>query len=335
MKRFLFLLTMLLVLLGTVSGCGNAVADSGRFPAGGYTLIKKDEAQQEKILIRRKRLKKQAEQYEIAEAGETNLEPEIIPANFLEEAYEVDGFASYDEILAKLSPGNGYAYLKLMGSDEVLMAVAEHLYETDEEFIVATSCSIYSKKNDKAECIGNITGPDEIYPIRVKDGIIYDAGDDHVESFFLTEDGYGLMTKDTISRSRNDDGVYDYMGILREDNTFGSEVTMIEGDALESFNELFDEYLSAQILNFTVVGGVVIEHRSDDREAIEDEMAADGYYIEEDQFYEESEETEGEYSEEESSEDMNSEMENADSENADSENPDSVVADEENYQDNE
>lgn len=332
MKNNRILLLTIFILLLLLSGCGNAVADSGHFPAGGYALLEKADTGKT-VFVKKKQPKKEVQEYVVAEIAESTLPPEIIPANFLEEAYEVDGFESYDEILSKLGDGNGYAYLKLEGSDEVLMAVAEKLYEIDGGFIVATGCSIYAKKDGKAECIGNVECNDDIYPVRVKDGLLYNAGEDQINSFFLTEDGYGLMTKDTITRIRNDDGGYDYKGILREDNTFGSKVQMLQGDAYEIFDKRFAEYLSAPILNFTVIGDVVIEYKTDESLAIEDEMAADGYYRdgeEESEEETESEETETENSEAESTENDASAGENTEGENAEGENADGESAEREN-----
>ncbi len=81
-------------------------------------------------------------------------------------------YASYDEIIAGLPSGSGYAYINLNGYDGDILAVTPSTFE-DGDKNYAIEATLYAENNGKAELLASIQTGGTAYPITVEDGILY------------------------------------------------------------------------------------------------------------------------------------------------------------------
>ncbi|MCR4741240.1 MAG: hypothetical protein K5886_13400 [Lachnospiraceae bacterium] len=170
-----------------------------------------------------------------------------MPEDFLQEQSGITEFDSYDDVIAALKKGQGYAYIKLTGSDEDILAVTDLVFEADSS---ACDAALYHIKDGKAKFMGLVYGNGSAYPLRLEDGIIY-GGDNHdYSTFFLSEDTGGVMMKDYIHDGVND-GTNEISGFTRETNSFETE-DFTGGQ--EEFDRLIEEREKKPVIKFTVVG---------------------------------------------------------------------------------
>lgn len=167
--------------------------------------------------------------------------------DFLQQQSGKTSFDSYDDAIAALTSGQGYAYLKLKGSDEDILAVTDLVFEADHS---AYEISLYGKSEGTVKSLGLVTGNGSAYPLRIEDGIIY-AGDNHsYETYFISEEYGSLMMKDSISDGVNS-GTNEITGFTREKNSF--EETIDYTGTQEEFEKLLQERDKKPVIEFTAV----------------------------------------------------------------------------------
>ena len=169
---------------------------------------------------------------------------ENVPEDFLQEQSGKTSFETYDEVIAALNKGQGYAYIKLAGSDEEVLAVTDLVFEADHS---ACEASLYGKIDGKVKGLGLVNGNGSAYPLRLDEGILY-GGDNHSYfTYFLSPDG-ALMYKDSIEDGVNY-GSDEFSGFTREDNSFDS-ADFTGGQ--EEFDKLLAEREKKPLIEFTV-----------------------------------------------------------------------------------
>ncbi len=190
------------------------------------------------------------EETEKTDAQETGEEDDYpFPEDFVQEQSGKLEFKDYDEIISCLKPGQGYAYVRVYGSNEDCLAVAELVFEADN---TAGEASLYGMRDGKPVFMGVVTGNGSAYPVRIEDGIIY-CGDNHrYESFFLTRDGGGLMQKDYVEDGVNF-GSDEFSGFLRETNDFDNTEDFTGGQ--EALDKLIEEREKKPAITFTMPKG--------------------------------------------------------------------------------
>nr|WP_297704327.1 hypothetical protein [uncultured Butyrivibrio sp.] len=170
------------------------------------------------------------------------------PSDFVQEQSGKISFDSYDDVISALTAGQGYAYIKLYGSDEELLAVTDLVFEADHS---AYEASIYGILDGKVAQLSLVSGSGSAYPLRLADGILY-AGTNHsYETYFISADFGGLMMKDYITDGV-DSGTNELSGFTRQDNTFDGETTDFTGSQ-EEFEKLLAERENKPAIEFTVV----------------------------------------------------------------------------------
>ena len=167
--------------------------------------------------------------------------------DFVQEQSGKTSFDSYDDVIAALTSGQGYAYIKLMGSDEEILAVTDLVFEADKS---AYEVSIYGKLNGEVKQLGTVTGNGSSYPLRLADGVLYAGGNHSYETYFLAEDTGALMMKDYITDGV-DAGSNEFSGFTRETNSFDSDSDFTGGQ--EEFDKLLSEREEKPVIEFTVV----------------------------------------------------------------------------------
>lgn len=169
------------------------------------------------------------------------------PTDFVQEQSGITSFGTYDDVIAALKPGQGYAYIKLQGSDEDVLAVTDLVFEADHS---AYEASLYGKTDGKVTQLMTVTGNGSSYPLRLADGILY-AGDNHdYETYFISSEYGSLMQKDYVNDGVNS-GTNEITGFTREKNTF-EDTTDFTGSK-EDFEKLLTERESKPVIEFTVV----------------------------------------------------------------------------------
>ncbi len=171
-----------------------------------------------------------------------------MPSDFVQEQSGKTSFDSYDDVIAALTPGQGYAYIELKGSDEKLLAVTDLVFEADH---TAYEASIYGILDGKVSQLSVVTGAGSSYPLRVEDGILYSGSNHSYETYFISAEYGGLMMKDSISDGV-DTGTNEFSGFTREENTFDAPTTDYTGSQ-EEFDKLLAERENKKAIEFTVV----------------------------------------------------------------------------------
>lgn len=157
-------------------------------------------------------------------------------------------FTDYDEIISYLTPGQGYAYIDVIGSDEKVLAVTELVFEADHS---ANEAALYGMKDGKPKALGYVMGNGSAYPLRCADGVIY-GGDNHeYDTYFLNPDGDGVMMKDYVSDGINGDNYPEYDGFMRKTNTFDDDENFTGGE--DEFNKLLADREKKPVIEFTPV----------------------------------------------------------------------------------
>ncbi|MBQ3797726.1 MAG: hypothetical protein II842_15855 [Butyrivibrio sp.] len=170
-----------------------------------------------------------------------------MPDDFLQEQSGKTSFDSYEDVIAALTPGQGYAYIKLTGSEEEILAVTDLVFEADHSAFFA---SLYGKYEGKVKQLGMAEGNGSAYPLRAADGILY-GGDNHNYSTYFIADGIGsIMMKDYITDGVNS-GNNEFTGFTREKNSFEDSTDFTGGQ--EEFDKLLAEREKKPIIEFTAV----------------------------------------------------------------------------------
>ncbi len=156
-------------------------------------------------------------------------------------------FTDFDDVIANLEPGQGYAKIQLYGCDVEFLAVTEQVFEADNS---AAEASIYGDIGSGAFMCTLVSGNGSSYPLRLEDGIIY-GGDNHTYSTYFAfenEETVGIMQKDYVS---DGDGSGEFSGFLREENSYDNDVEFTGGQ--EEFDKLISEREEKPVIEFTVV----------------------------------------------------------------------------------
>ncbi len=153
-------------------------------------------------------------------------------------------FQDYDDVISCLHSGQGYTKIKLVGSDEEILALAEEL----DASAASGEVLLYTMKDGAAYQLGYVMG--EGNPVRYGNGLLYGGNEELYQASFLTPDGAGIMMKASVYAVTND-GATVYSGFLREKNDFDDTQDFTGGK--EEFETLLKEMNSQPILTFTAM----------------------------------------------------------------------------------
>ncbi len=171
-----------------------------------------------------------------------------MPSDFVQFQSGKTSFDSYEDVISALTAGQGYAYIKLFGSDDELLAVTDLVFEADH---TAYEASIYGMLDGKVSQLSLVSGAGSAYPLRLEDGILYAGSNHSYETYFISADFGGLMMKDFITDGV-DSGTNEFSGFTRQGNTFDAETIDYTGGQ-DEFNKLLSEREGKKAIEFTVV----------------------------------------------------------------------------------
>lgn len=181
-------------------------------------------------------------------------EEEFIPSNFLESGLMSDEFSSYDDIISKLSKGNGYAYINVLGCDEELLVITEGTYDNLDGNMVTIDASVYMEKDGRAKCVGNVISSGTAYPISLSDdGKIYSGGNHEVNISCICPQTDGVMNLVYAYETFDEEGNATYGGFIRDKASLEDDGASIAEDDSSILPRLYEEYSLTKPINFTVV----------------------------------------------------------------------------------
>lgn len=151
-------------------------------------------------------------------------------------------FKDYDDVISCLTPGQGYTKVKLVGSDEEILALAEEPDAAGN----AKEVLFYTMKDGAPYQLGYVMGD----PVRLADGLAYGGNEQNYEVSFLTPDGDAIMMKAAIYEDTSS-GTATYGGFMRETNSFDSDKDFTGG--ADEFANLIKERDSKPAIEFTIV----------------------------------------------------------------------------------
>ena len=153
-------------------------------------------------------------------------------------------FKDYDDVISCLKSGQGYTKIKLVGSDDEILALAE------EPGADASSKEVllYTMKDGAPYQLGYVMGQGN--PVRYGNGVLYGGNEQEYQASFLTPDGAGIMMKASVTEDTSS-GTASYTGFLRDKNDFDSTQDFTGGK--EEFDALLKEMNSQPVLTFTIV----------------------------------------------------------------------------------
>ena len=183
------------------------------------------------------------------------------PSNFLEERCKKTSFESYDEIVSLLEPGEGYAYIDVMGCDEPLLVISNEFFNDGENGNNTLTACPYIRKTDGTCTAGSIfTTVSTSTPIAVSDeGLVYCATHDSMSKECLGSNGTpdaSVMVMEYVYVEFDDAGEpSEYAGFVRAKNDLiNDDIRDYEGDeAKEAFENAFADYEKCTKIDFTLV----------------------------------------------------------------------------------
>ncbi len=180
----------------------------------------------------------------------------FIPNGFIEEKIQKNEFDSYEEVISYLEAGQAYTYVDVLGSDEPVLLVTEGTYDNQDgkNDAVSILAYVYVQNENGVSCSSMIASEGTAYPIALKDGLLYTAGGHMIEADCISQETHALMVKAYVYEDFDDNGTAHYTGFVRSSNQVyedGKEID--DSDEDHQYQALWDEYTSAEIVNFTVV----------------------------------------------------------------------------------
>jgi len=181
----------------------------------------------------------------------------FMPNDFLQEREGRDIFASYDEMISLLNPGEAYTYITMEGYDGELLVISDVTYEYEEQN-VTLAAYVYANINDgTVKNIGNMFSMGTAYPIRCDGTYLYTAGNHMYECDAIADSSEpALMVKETISElysGEGDDAVAEYSGFIRQSRSIDEDGEEVDITTQDEFYAYCDKYLNADAISFTVV----------------------------------------------------------------------------------
>ena len=253
-RSFAMIIALLFIMSLSLAACGrksSAPAQNGEAQQEEAKPESDEVPEEEEIVADLKDIpedEKDAPQSDFAEGsdGPVGDEEYTGPSDFLQEQSGKTEFKDYDEIISLLKSGQGYAYLKLKGSDDDILAITEKV----EDDGTAPTASVYGKFEGKLQELTNVGGYDADHPLRLADGILYAGDDDNYESYFISKEYGSLMMKDYVMRGE-DEGKVEYTGFLRVTNDFDHDKNFIGGE--KEFEEMVMDRDTKPAIEFTKI----------------------------------------------------------------------------------
>lgn len=184
-------------------------------------------------------------------ASEIIEEGSEIVADFEEKVEEmttdISGCDTFTQIVDKLPAGQGYANVNISGEDVLL--VTGGTYDSGEGAQNAIDAEIFRYNEDGIpEFAGSVHAGGTAYPLAIKDGVLYGCANHYVTKYALKEGKVAIMEQ--VTENFDEEGISTFV-YSSDDGGDYSEMTPDEVEKI--YKSIFDEYDSAEAIEFTVV----------------------------------------------------------------------------------
>ncbi len=161
---------------------------------------------------------------------------------------DISGCDTFTQIVdQKLSEGMGYANVSLLNGDVLL--VSSGTYDNLDGKFAAIDAAVFEYKDGVPYELGKICSGGTAYPISVKDGYLYTGSNHWICKYVVGDDKLYLMEKAAVAYDSEGNGTYFY-----ESDDSGDYTSVSSEDAEKIFDQLLDEMMNGEIVDFSTVG---------------------------------------------------------------------------------
>jgi hypothetical protein len=146
----------------------------------------------------------------------------------------------------KLSDGMGYANVTV--NDVDLLLVSSAAFDNMDGKMGAIDASVFEYKDGIPAQIGAVCSGGTAYPISVKDGYLYTGSNHWICKYAIANDQLMIMEKASVSYDESGNATYFY-----ESDDGGDYSNFDSAEAEKIFNQLLDEMMSGEVVDFSVV----------------------------------------------------------------------------------
>lgn len=190
---------------------------------------------------------------------EGDMELGDYPSNAFEERVGKTSFESTDEIIGLLEGDEAYALVDVKGIDDKVLLVASFTYDDLLGHMATTECTPYTLKSTGFYTADSIlVSGGTATPVSMdKEGVFYTATHRSVEKQCYgdngTENAALMMLASVYAEELDDNGVPTKVGGFErtKNSLVDDDCVFFEGDELDIYNKLFDEYSKTEPINFT------------------------------------------------------------------------------------
>ncbi len=184
--------------------------------------------------------------------------PEEATDDFLAKAAEecapnidISGCDTFTQIVdKKLSDGMGYAN-ETIGGEDVLL-VSSGTYDNMDGNMASIDAAIFMYKDSVPYEVGKVTCGGTAYPLTVKDGALYTGSNHWVVKWTIDGDKLAITKKGVIVFDGNGNESYYF------ESSEGDDVVLADTvKTKQQVDDLFDEMMNANVVDFSTVGGAV------------------------------------------------------------------------------
>ena len=162
------------------------------------------------------------------------------------QAINSDDCDTFTQIVNKLTDGQAYTNVKLGDTDALL--AADSVFGVDGQHNAAEA-EVFIYEDGKVKYLGSVASGGSANPIAEKDGMIYTAGHHYIGKHTVTDGA--LVTVEEAWETFDTEGNVTYHYSSDDDGDY----TNIDSDeAREIYDELYEEYSGAKVLDFDVEG---------------------------------------------------------------------------------
>ena len=146
----------------------------------------------------------------------------------------------------KLENGMGYANVTVTGTD--LLLVSSATYDDLEGRMAAIDATAFEYKDGVVVEIGALCSGGTAYPFTMNNGYLYSGSNHWICKYAVANDKLSIMEKAGVIYDENGNGTYFY-----ESDDGGDYSNMDSAEAEKIYNELIDEMMNGEIVNFQPV----------------------------------------------------------------------------------
>lgn len=162
-------------------------------------------------------------------------------------ALDIAGLDTFTQIVdQKLTDGMGYANVTVGDAD--LLLVSSGAFDNLDGKMAAIDATAFEYKDGIPTKIGTLCSGGTAYPLSIKDNYLYSASNHWVCKYAIANDTLMIMEKAAVNYDENGNGTYTY-----ESDDGGDYSNIDSAEAEKIFNQLIDEMMSGEVIDFSVV----------------------------------------------------------------------------------